>query len=65
MPTSVAAVKEMGWDAMQALFASLYVDEIAAVQRDGGEAVVREKLAALSDESRRLLREALLEPQPA
>jgi hypothetical protein len=53
----------MGWDEMQALFASLYVDEIAALQRDGGEAVVREKLAALSEDSRRVMREALLEPE--
>jgi Mg/Co/Ni transporter MgtE len=58
-------VKEMGWDEMQALFASLYVDEIASLQRDGGEATVREKLAVLSEDSRRVLREALLEPELA
>jgi hypothetical protein len=55
----------MGWDEMQALFASLYVDEIASLQRDGGEATVREKLAVLSEDSRRVLREALLEPELA
>jgi hypothetical protein len=65
LPSTVAAVKEMGWYEMKALFASLYVDEIAAVQRDGGEAVVREKLAALSEDSRRVLREALREPELA
>jgi hypothetical protein len=65
LPSSVAAVKEMCWDEMQTVFASIYVDEVAAVQRDGGEAVVREKLAALSEDSRRVLREALLEPELA
>jgi len=33
------------------------------VQRSGGEALVREKLAALSERERRVLREALLEPE--
>jgi hypothetical protein len=32
---------------MQALFAAIYLDEIAAVQRSGGEALVRETLSAL------------------
>jgi hypothetical protein len=62
MPANVAAVKAMGWDEMQALFAATYVNEIAAVQRDGGEALVREKLATLSEGERRVLREALAEP---
>jgi hypothetical protein len=38
MPVSVAAVSAMSWDEMQALFAAIYVDEIAAVQRSGGGA---------------------------
>jgi hypothetical protein len=63
LPSTVAAVKEMGWDEMHALFASLYVDEISAVQRDGGESLVRAKLAALSEGERRVLRKALLEPE--
>jgi hypothetical protein len=54
-----AAVNEMGWEEMQALFAATYVDEIAAARRGGGKAVVRSKLAALSDEERRSLRVAL------
>jgi hypothetical protein len=52
----------MSWDEMQALFAAIYVDDIAAAQRQGGKALVREKLAALSDEQRQVLREALLDP---
>jgi hypothetical protein len=59
MPTSVEAVKAMSWDDMQTLFAATYADEIAAMLRDGGVALVREKLAALSDDKRRALRIAL------
>jgi hypothetical protein len=48
---------------MQHLFAAIYVDEIAAVERDGGEVLVREKVAGLSDDQRRVLREALAQPE--
>ena len=59
MPTTVDAVKAMSWDDMQALFAATYADEIAAVLRDGGGSLLREKLAVLSDDERRALRTAL------
>ena len=59
MPTSVAAVNALGWDDMQALFAATYVDEIAAAQRSGGKALVREKLKSLSEGERRVLSESL------
>jgi hypothetical protein len=59
LPASVAAVQAMSWPEMQALFAATYVDEIAAVQRGGGEALVSEKLASLSEGERRVLRDAL------
>jgi len=44
---------------MHALFAPIYVEEIAAVQRTGGHELVRAKLAALSEGQRRALRDAL------
>jgi hypothetical protein len=59
LPATVAAVKEMGWDEMQALFATTYVDEIAAAERSGGEAALRANLASLSAAERRALRDAL------
>jgi hypothetical protein len=59
MPTNVAAVKAMSWEQMQAVFAATYADEIYAALRDGGEALVRDKLAALSDGERRVLRNVL------
>jgi hypothetical protein len=47
---------------MQALFAAIYVDEIAAIEDRGGKALVREKFAKLSDAQRSFLRKALAEP---
>ena len=45
---------------MQYVFAVTYADELAAVQRSGGEAALRERLNALSEGERRVLRQALL-----
>ena len=61
IPASVAAVKAMSWDDMQNLFAATYVDEIATIQRQGGRALLRQRLAVLSDSERRALRAALSE----
>jgi hypothetical protein len=61
LPATVAAVNELSWHEMQAVFAAIYVDEIATVQRSGGATLVREKLLALTQGERRVLRDALLE----
>jgi hypothetical protein len=61
LPTNVAAVKELGGEEMQYLFAATFVDEITAMQREGGEAMLRERVEALSRDERRALREALAE----
>jgi hypothetical protein len=61
MPATVAAVNELSWPEMQAVFAATYVDEIAAAQRSGAAALVREKLLALTEGERRVLRDALFE----
>jgi hypothetical protein len=64
MPASVEAVKAMGWEEMQNLFAATYVGELAELQRaGGGEKLLRERVAALSEGERRGLREALSEPE--
>jgi hypothetical protein len=59
LPESAAAVASMGWQDMQQLAATLLMDELTTVQREGGEALLRERVAGLGDEQRRLLREAL------
>jgi hypothetical protein len=63
VPATVEAVRDMSWEDIQALFAATYVEEIAAAQRAGGMALVREKLATLAEGERRALREVLLEPE--
>jgi hypothetical protein len=64
LPHSVEAVQKLSWDQMQQVFAATFVDELAALDRDGGDALVRRKVAALSEGERRVLRDALDEPQP-
>jgi len=49
----------MGWSDMKALFASLFVDEIGAVRREGGDA--HDRIRALSRDDKRVLRAALVE----
>ena len=49
----------MGWQDMQQLAATLLMDQLTTVQREGGEALLRVRVAGLGDEQRRLLREAL------
>jgi hypothetical protein len=58
MPDSVEAVRAMSWGDMQVVFALTFVDEIAAVS-ERGPAALRGKVAALSEDERTLLREAL------
>jgi hypothetical protein len=59
VPQSVEEVRKLSWEQMQVLATALFADEIAAVRRNGGEELVREKVAALSANERQLLREAL------
>jgi len=59
MPESAAAIASMSWRDMQQLAATLFIDELVTVQRDGGETLLRERVAGLGDEKRRVLREAL------
>jgi hypothetical protein len=59
MPQTVEDVRNLSWEQMQLLATALFADEIAAVTRNGGEELVREKIATLSESERRVLREAL------
>jgi hypothetical protein len=51
----------MGWSDTKALFASLFVEEIAAVRCEGGDAYLLDRIRALSREAKRVLRAALVE----
>ncbi len=59
LPRTAEAVEKLGWNDLQMIFATQFASEIAAVTEDGGDALLRERVAALDDGQRRLLREAL------
>jgi hypothetical protein len=59
IPERAEAVEAMPWADMKALFGSLFVDEIGAVLRDGGDAHLRNRVFALGPEERSALRAAL------
>jgi hypothetical protein len=59
LPTSVADVSKLSWVDLQRFAATFCLDELQAVHRSGGEALLRGRVAALSDSERRVLREAL------
>jgi hypothetical protein len=61
IPSTVDAINALPWEEMQALFAATYVDELAVAVRAGGDALLRTKLAGLSDAERSVLRIALAE----
>ena len=61
LPTTAEAVEAMLWSDMKALFASLFVDEIAAVRQDGGDAHLRRRVSALGPDDRNALWAAFAE----
>jgi hypothetical protein len=60
-PESEAAVESMSWKDMQYLAATLLVDELAVLHRAGGERLVQNRVATLTESERRALRAALAE----
>jgi hypothetical protein len=61
LPRSVEAIKQMSWDDMCFVFASTFVSEIAAAGNGEREALLRERVASLSEGERRVLSQALAE----
>ena len=59
MPRTAEAVEKLGWSDLKMIFANHFASEIAAITEDGGDAMLRERVAALDEDQRRLLREAL------
>jgi hypothetical protein len=64
LPRSTEAVEKLGWDDMHAIFAASFASEIEAVIEAGGEALLRKRVARLSEGERRVLRKTLAEPLP-
>jgi hypothetical protein len=63
LPTNVGAVTKMSWNDLQILGATLFTEEIASITSREGDAVLRQRLASLSRDERRVLREALSDPE--
>jgi len=61
LPEGVAGIESMSWEDMRYVAATLLVDELVTLERDGGRAVLRRRVARLSNADRRVLREALAE----
>ena len=57
LPRTAEAVEKLGWCDMKMIFATHFASEIAAVTEDSGDALLRERVAALDDDQRQLLRE--------
>jgi hypothetical protein len=53
----------MSWDDLQTLAATLCATEISSIVSGGGEALLRERLASLSPDERRVLGETLGHPE--
>jgi hypothetical protein len=63
LPPSAEQVRKLSWDQMTLVFATHFADEIAAVIHGDGDAVLRDRLAALGPDERCVLREALGDPE--
>jgi hypothetical protein len=59
LPATPAAVKQMSWSDLQTVFAVEFADTIETVASGDAGSVIRERLASVGAEGRRLLREAL------
>jgi hypothetical protein len=59
LPETAAAVERMSWNELQRLAGMFCAQEIAAIADGGEEGLIRERVAALGEDGRRLLRDAL------
>lgn len=59
LPASATAVGSMSWEDMQYLAGTLFVNEFETLACEGGEALLRERVAELSGAERRVLQRAL------
>jgi hypothetical protein len=53
-------VPNLSWEKLQVLFATTYVDEIAAAVNGDGRELLRERLARPGEHERRVLRDELV-----
>jgi hypothetical protein len=58
LPRTAEALAKLSWEDMKMIFATHFASEIAAVTTDG-DALLRERVGALDEDQRQLLRDAL------
>jgi hypothetical protein len=63
LPRTAEQVRQLSWDQLTLVFVSQFAKEIASVANGGGNALLRQRLRALSSDERHVLREALAEPE--
>src|SRR5262249_62389296 len=64
LPATAEQVRKLSWDQMTLVFATQFADELGSVAADG-DGLLRQRLASLGPAERRILREALAEPELA
>ena len=62
LPRTVEEVRSLSWHQMTLIFASQFAGEISSVMNGVGD-LLRQRLASLGPDERRILREALAEPE--
>jgi hypothetical protein len=65
LPQTVEQAQNMSWHDMCLVFATEFAAELEALRDGNIETLLRERLACLGEGPRRVLREALLEPERA
>jgi hypothetical protein len=64
LPQTAEELHSLSWDQLTLIFASQFAGEISSVM-EGGGGLLRKRLGALGPDERRILREALAEPELA
>ena len=59
VPAVASDVLKLGWEDLQRFVATYCLDALVALHRRGADGLLRERAAALSDDERRVLRDAL------
>jgi hypothetical protein len=62
LPRTAEQARQLSWDQLTLVFATQFASEIASVASDG-DGLLRQRLARLGPDERRVLREALAEPE--
>jgi len=63
LPATAEQVRALSWDQLTLVFATQFAGEVASVMNGSGDGLLRKRLAALSPDERRMLREAVSEPE--